>query len=224
MARVLGSLVGQSEARTSGALRLAEAMAPCVLQVDEIEKALAGAGAGHLDSGVTSRVVGTLLTWLQERGLGRDGVPAPVFVVATANRVEALPPELFRPGRFDQVFFLDLPDPAERRTVLEIHLRARRQTVAEGALERLASQTEGYSAAELEQLVKIACLAAFQDGGRGVTVEDLEAARPTVTPLAESRGEELGALRHWARTRAQRANGTPGESGTAVPARRRLHE
>ena len=223
MARVLGSLVGQSEARTSGTLRLAEAMAPCVLHVDEMEKALAGAGAGHLDSGVTSRVVGALLTWLQERGLGRGGVPAPVFVVATANRVEALPPELFRPGRFDQVFFLDLPDPAERRTVLEIHLRARRQTVAEGALEQLASQTEGYSAAELEQVVKIACLTAFQDGGRRVTVEDLEAARPTVTPLAESRGEELGALRHWARTRAQRANGTPGEPAVAVPARRRLH-
>ena len=135
MARVLGSLVGQSEARTQSALRLAEAMAPCVLHVDEIEKTLAGAGAGHLDSGVSSRVVGSLLTWLQERGLGRDGTPAPVFVVATANRVEALPPELFRPGRFDQVFFLDLPEPAERAAVLEIHLRARRQTVPGDAIE-----------------------------------------------------------------------------------------
>jgi ATP-dependent 26S proteasome regulatory subunit len=223
MARVLGSLVGQSEARTQGALRLAEAMAPCVLHVDEIEKALAGAGAGHLDSGVTSRVVGTLLTWLQERGLGREGVPAPVFVVATANRVESLPPELFRPGRFDQVFFLDLPDPAERRAVLDIHLRARRQAVAEDATGPLATRTEGYSAAELEQVVKIACLTAFQDGGRRVTVEDLESARPTVTPLAESRGEELGALRSWARTRAQRANGSPGEPAVALAARRRLH-
>jgi ATP-dependent 26S proteasome regulatory subunit len=223
MARVLGSLVGQSEARTQGALRLAEAMAPCVLHVDEIEKALAGAGAGHLDSGVTSRVVGTLLTWLQERGLGRDGVPAPVFVVATANRVESLPPELFRPGRFDQVFFLDLPDPAERQTVLAIHLRARRQSVAEDALGRLAAQAEGYSAAELEQVVKIACLTAFQDGGRRVTAEDLESARPTVTPLAESRGEELGALRSWARTRAQRANGSLAEPAVAVAGRRRLH-
>ena len=116
-----------------------------------------------------------------------------------------------------------LPDPAERRTVLEIHLRARRQTVAGGALEGLTAQTEGYSAAELEQVVKIACLTAFQDGGRRVTVEDLESARPTVTPLAESRGEELGALRNWARTRAQRANGTLGEPAGAVPGRRRLH-
>jgi SpoVK/Ycf46/Vps4 family AAA+-type ATPase len=194
-----------------------------VLHVDEIEKALAGAGAGHLDSGVTSRVVGTLLTWLQERGLGRDGVPAPVFVVATANRVESLPPELFRPGRFDQVFFLDLPDPAERRVVLEIHLRARRQGVAEEALGRLATQTEGYSAAELEQVVKIACLTAFQDGGCRVTAEDLESARPSVTPLAESRGEELGALRTWARTRAQRANGSLAEPAVVVAGRRRLH-
>ena len=113
-------------------------------------------------------------------------MPAPVFVVATANRVESLPPELFRPGRFDQVFFLDLPDPAERRAVLEIHLRARRQTVADDALDRLAGQTEGYSAAELEQVVKTACLTAFQEGGRRVTAGDLEAARPGVTPLAES--------------------------------------
>ena len=172
---------------------------------------------------MTSRVVGTLLTWLQERGLGRDGVPAPVFVVATANRVESLPPELFRPGRFDQVFFLDLPDPAERQTVLEIHLRARRQGVAEDAPGRLATQTEGYSAAELEQVVKIACLTAFQDGGRRITVEDLESARPTITPLAESRGEELGALRTWARTRAQRANGSLAEPAIALAGRRRLH-
>jgi SpoVK/Ycf46/Vps4 family AAA+-type ATPase len=168
-------------------------------------------------------VVGTLLTWLQERGLGRDGVPAPVFVVATANRVEALPPELFRPGRFDQVFFLDLPDPTERRAVLAIHLRARRQTVADEMLDRLTSQTEGYSAAELEQVVKTACLTAFQDGGRRVTAEDLEAARPSVTPLAESRGEELGALRTWARTRAQRANG-PAASPETGTGRRRLSE
>ena len=172
---------------------------------------------------MTSRVVGTLLTWLQERGLGRDGVPAPVFVVATANRVESLPPELFRPGRFDQVFFLDLPDPAERRVVLEIHLHARRQVIAGDALDRLASQTEGYSAAELEQVVKIACLTAFQDSGRRVTVEDLETARPTVTPLAESRGEELGALRTWARTRAQRANGRLAEPAVVLAGRRRLH-
>ena len=220
MARVLGSLVGQSEARSQGALRLAEAMAPCVLHVDEIEKTLAGAGAGHLDSGVTSRVVGSLLTWLQERGAGRDGAPAPVFVVATANRVEALPPELFRPGRFDQVFFLDLPDPAERAAILEIHLRARRQTIPAPAIEPVAARTDGYSAAELEQVVKAACLRAFQEGGRRLQPGDLDAARATVTPLAESRAEEIGAIRAWARTRAQRAN------GPAAPAdgRRRLSE
>jgi MoxR-like ATPase len=223
MARVLGSLVGQSEARTQSALRLAQAMAPCVLHIDEIEKTLAGAGAGHLDSGVSSRVVGSLLTWLQERGLARDGVPAPVFVVATANRVEALPPELFRPGRFDQVFFLDLPDPAERAAILEIHLRARRQTIPAPAIETVASRTDGYSAAELEQVVKAACLRAFQEGGRRLEPGDLDAARATVTPLAESRAEEIGAIRAWARTRAQRANG-PAASADAGGGRRRLSE
>ena len=223
MARILGSLVGQSEARTQSALRLAEAMAPCVLHVDEIEKTLAGAGAGHLDSGVSSRVVGSLLTWLQERGLGRDGTPAPVFVVATANRVEALPPELFRPGRFDQVFFLDLPEPTERAAVLEIHLRARRQAVPRDAIEGLAARTEGYSAAELEQVVKAACLRAFQDGGRRLHPADLEAARPSVTPLAESRAEEIAVIRGWARTRAQRANG-PAGLADGHTGRRRLDE
>lgn len=223
MARVLGSLVGQSEARTQSALRLAQAMAPCVLHIDEIEKTLAGAGAGHLDSGVSSRVVGSLLTWLQERGLGSDGAPAPVFVVATANRVEALPPELFRPGRFDQVFFLDLPDPAERAAILEIHLRARRQSLPTEAIETVAARTEGYSAAELEQVVKAACLRAFQEAGRHMQAAYLDAARATVTPLAESRAEEIGAIRTWARTRAQRANGpvAPAEAGAS---RRRLSE
>ena len=223
MARILGSLVGQSEARTQSALRLAEAMAPCVLHVDEIEKTLAGVGAGQLDSGVSSRVVGSLLTWLQERGLGRDGSPAPVFVVATANRVEALPPELFRPGRFDQVFFLDLPEPAERAAVLEIHLRARRQTIPAPAIEPVATRTEGYSAAELEQVVKAACLRAFQEGGRRVQPADLEAARASVTPLAESRAEEIAVIRGWARTRAQRANG-PGLLADGHTGRRRLDE
>lgn len=219
MARVLGSLVGQSEAQTSQALRLAAAMAPCVLHVDEIEKALAGAGAGHLDSGVTSRVVGQLLTWLQERGLGPDGTPAPVFVVATANRVEALPPELFRPGRFDQVFFLDLPETAERAQVLQIHLAKRRQRVSDAELTRLAEATARFSPAELEQLVKTACLAAFRDGGRAVTAQDLLRARETLTPLAESRAEEIHALREWARARAQLAN-----SPTTTPTGRRALE
>jgi SpoVK/Ycf46/Vps4 family AAA+-type ATPase len=208
MARVLGSLVGQSEARTQGALRLAEAMAPCVLHVDEIEKTLAGAGAGHLDSGVTSRVVGSLLTWLQERGLGPDGAPAPVFVVATANRVEQLPPELFRPGRFDQVFFLDLPEPSERAAVIEIHLRGRKQSLP----------------AELEQVVKAACLRAFQDGRRRVAPADLEAGRVSVTPLTESRAEEIAAIRAWARTRAQRANGPGAAADAGGVSRRRLGE
>lgn len=206
MSRVLGSLVGQSEAQTQQALRLAEAMAPAVLHVDEIEKALAGAGEGHLDSGVTSRVVGSLLTWLQERGLGPDGAPAPVFVVATANRVEALPPELFRPGRFDQVFFLDLPEAAERHAVFQIHLAKRRQALPAAKLGALVEATERFSPAECEQLVKTACLAAFRDGGRRVTPEDCLAARRALTPLAESRAEEIGALREWAQSRAQRAN------------------
>jgi SpoVK/Ycf46/Vps4 family AAA+-type ATPase len=146
-----------------------------------------------------------------------------VFVVATANRVEALPPELFRPGRFDQVFFLDLPEPTERAAVLEIHCRARRQAVPRDAIEGLAARTEGYSAAELEQVVKAACLRAFQDGGRRLHPVDLETARTSVTPLAESRAEEIAVIRGWARTRAQRANG-PAGLADGHTGRRRLDE
>jgi len=201
LGRVFGSLVGESEANLRSALRTLEAMAPVVCWIDELEKGAAGLSAsGVLDSGVTARVVGTLLTWMQDRDPDR-----PVFIAATANRVETLPPELLRRGRLDEVFFVDLPDEVERQAILAIHIRKRRRDPHAYDLHSLASATDGFSGAELEQVVADALYLAF-DRGRDLTDEDLlEAARATV-PLSRLRGEEIARLRQWAADRARPAS------------------
>ncbi len=201
MGRVFGSLVGESEANLRTALRVAEAMAPCVLWVDEIEKGTAGVSAsGMLDSGVTARVVGSLLTWLQERDPAR-----PVFVAATANRIDATPPELLRKGRFDEIFFVDLPDEQERVEILRIHLRKRGRDPSRFDLEEVARASEGFSGAELEQAVADGLYAAFDEGRDLETPDLLEAVRSTV-PLSRTRSEEIRRLREWATQHARPAS------------------
>src|SRR2546425_11109475 len=189
MSRILGSLVGQSENRMRDALRLAEAMAPCVLHCDEIEKALAGSATNT--SGVSTRIVGQLLTCLQERGVGPDGLPSPVYVIATANNPDSLPAPLLRPGRFDGRWFVDLPQSFERRVVAQIHLAKRRQSLVEGDLDELVEQTGDSSPAEIEQVIKTGCAAAFRER-RGLVAKDLFDAVKRVTPLSKSRREGLG--------------------------------
>jgi AAA+ superfamily predicted ATPase len=176
------------------ALRVAEAMAPTVLWIDEIEKGLGGATAGAADT----RVFGSFLTWMQEK---RDAV----FVAATANDIEGLPPELARRGRFDDIFFVDLPALKEREEILAIHLRARGRDPAAFPVEKLARAAEQFSGAELEQVVVAALYRAF---GRGAELSpvDLERAAAEVVPLATTYEERLQALREWARTRARRAS------------------
>ena len=176
------------------ALRVAEAMAPTVLWIDEIEKGLGGAAAGASDT----RVFGSFLTWMQEK---RD----PVFVAATANDIEGLPPELARRGRFDDIFFVDLPAAKEREEILAIHLRARGRDPAGFPVDKLARETEQFSGAELEQVVVAALFRAFARGSE-VTAADLERAGAEVVPLATTYEERLQALREWARTRARRAS------------------
>jgi SpoVK/Ycf46/Vps4 family AAA+-type ATPase len=202
---LLGSLVGQSESQVRQAIQLASAMAPCVLHIDEIEKALAGADGAH-DSGVMAHIVGLLLTWLQERTLGRDTAQAPVFVVATANRIDRLPPELYRPGRFDRTWFLDLGGPAERAQVLRIHLAKRRQRLPDDALEELSADphTADFSPAELELAVQTACRRAFLEQ-RPVDPADLLAAIGGITPYARSHEALLGELRSFAKRWAESA-------------------
>ncbi|MEU3457269.1 AAA family ATPase [Micromonospora sp. NPDC006766] len=194
---LFGSLVGESEERVRRALDLAETVAPCVLWIDELEKSLANGGN---DGGTSQRVFGTILTWMQEK-------TKPVFVVATANDVSALPPEMLRRGRFDEIFFLDLPTEAERREIIAVHLRKRGREPRAFDVPLLARVSDGYVGAELEQAVIDAMYRAFSEGGRDITTDDIAAAIRRMVPLSRSQRETIGNLRAWLRDgRAQSAS------------------
>ncbi len=193
---LFGSLVGESEERTRRTLRQAETVAPCVLWVDEIEKAFS---FGGLDGGTSQRVFGTLLSWMQEKS-------APVFVVATANNIASLPPELLRKGRFDEIFFLDLPTLEERTEILQVHLRKRQRFPQDFDVERLAEASEGYTGAELEQAIIDAMFVGF-NAGREFNTADILAAIGRQVPISISSREIIEALRDWLREgRAQSAS------------------
>ncbi len=193
---LFGSLVGESEERTRRALKLAETVAPCIVWIDEIEKALAHGG---LDSGTSTRVFGTVLTWMQEK-------TAPCFVVATANDITSLPPELLRKGRFDEIFFLDLPTADERKEIFAVHLRKRRRLAQDYDLQALALQSEGYVGAEIEQAIIDAMYIGF-NLNREFTTADIQASLERQVPLSVSQREKIEALRDWLREgRAQSAS------------------
>jgi len=200
--RVFGSLVGASEANMRLAIRTAEALAPCILWIDELEKGFAGVqSSGMSDSGTTARVFATFLTWLQEKR-------KPVFVVATANDVSQLPPELLRKGRFDEVFFIDLPTQGEREQIFTIHLRKRKRDPNQFDLAKLAKASEGFSGAEIEQVVVGALFNAY-DAKRDLTMDDLLAEIKSVVPLSVMMREEIDELRTWARMRTRPASSPP---------------
>ena len=185
---------GESEKNLRRAIHLAEAMAPVVLWIDELEKAFASVGDGGNDGGVSHRLFGTFLTWLSDK-------KETVFVVATANDVSRLPPELVRKGRFDEIFFVDLPGPEARRAVLELHLKRRGHDPASIDLDPLVEASEGFSGAELEQAVVAALYTAFH------TKKPLDA--PTIVdemkntiPLSRTMHEKIASLRAWAKDRA----------------------
>lgn len=193
MGAVYGSLVGQSEARIRQALESAVASSPCVLWVDEIEK---GVGQNGLDGGTSSRVVGTLLTWLQEN-------KEPVFVYATANDVSRLPPELLRAGRFDGVYYAGLPDEVDRRDILGIHLAKRKRTLTPDEIENISFNTEGYSGAELEQSITDALFVCFAEEARDLTRQDVLNAAKKIVPVSKTSAEVLRNLETWAAARAR---------------------
>jgi SpoVK/Ycf46/Vps4 family AAA+-type ATPase len=197
---IYGSFVGESEARMRRALRTVEAMAPVVLWVDEIEKGFAASQRSG-DGGTSMRVLGSFLRWLQER-------PDGVFLVATCNDIGALPPELLRRGRFDEAFFVDLPDADERAEILALQLRERDRDATAFDLDELAARTEGFSGAELEGVVVAALYRAFADGAE-LTTGRIEAEALATTPLARSRADEIAAMRAWADGRAVFAGATP---------------
>ena len=185
--RLYDKYVGESERNLRRALAVASSLAPAVLWIDEIEKAIASGSGDSTDGGTSQRILGTLLTWMSERN---DGV----FIVATANDISGLPPELLRKGRFDELFFVDLPTPDERSAILAIHLRLRRQDPAGVDLPAVVSATDGFSGAELEQVVVGALLGSLQRRVPADTAAYVAEARSTV-PLSRSRAEDIARLR-----------------------------
>jgi SpoVK/Ycf46/Vps4 family AAA+-type ATPase len=208
--KIFGSLVGQSEENVRRAIQVAESVAPCVLWADELEKGFAGVqGSGFGDSGTTARVFATFITWMQEK-------TSPVFLVATANDVSQLPPELLRKGRFDEIFFIDLPDHAERVDIFSIHLRKRKRDPSKFELNGLADATRGFSGAEIEQAVLGALFAAF-DQNRDITQDDILAEVKSVVPLSVMMREDIEALRTWARLRTRPASKNDDEPSAKAP-------
>ena len=200
MGRMFGSLVGSSEENVRRAIAVAESVAPAILWVDEIDKAFAGAqGSAVSDGGTTARVFGTFLTWLSEK-------TAPVFVVATANDISQLPPELLRKGRLDEIFFVDLPVEAERKEIFGIHLIKRGRDPRSFEIEALAACSANFSGAEIEQAVISALYDAFYARGELQTAHILDSLRQSV-PLARTMDEQIGRLRSWAGGRARHASG-----------------
>ena len=197
---IFGSYIGESEENMRRALKIAEALAPSILWIDEIEKGFAGSsGSGNADSGVTRRIFGTFITWMQEK-------KSPVFIIATANSVEELPAELLRKGRFDEIFFVDLPSYSERKEIFKIHLRIRNRIPENFDLELLAKETEGFSGAEIEQAVISGLYDAYYDNKRELTTEDVLKAIKETVPLSITMKEQINYLRQWAQNRARPAS------------------
>jgi len=174
-------------------------VAPAILWVDEIDKAFAGSqGSGSMDGGTTARVFGTFLTWLSEK-------TAPVFVVATANDISQLPPELLRKGRLDEIFFVDLPAPSERKEIFKIHINKRKRDAEKFDLDSLANASAEFSGAEIEEAVNSALYDAFY-AKQELTTENIQTALMQTVPLAKTMDEQINRLRTWAEGRARNAS------------------
>ena len=214
--RIFSGLVGSSEENIRTAIRTAEAIAPSILWIDEIEKGFSGTGS-HGDSGTSTRVFATFLTWMQEK-------TKPVFVIATANNIQALPPELLRKGRFDEIFFVDLPTRNERIDIFRLHVRKRlKDKKAIGSFElddvglgRLADLTEGFVGAEIEYAVIAALFEAFSED-RGIVFADFEKAIRNTVPLSVTQAEQIRAIRDWANLRAVAATRQEDRADYAPP-------
>lgn len=198
LGKVFGGIVGQSESNMRRALDIATTISPCVLWIDEIEKGLSGLGSSdRTDGGTTSRVFGSLLTWMQEK-------TEPVFVVATANNIENLPPELLRKGRFDEIFFVDLPSFSERKEIFKIHINGKRRDASKFNLDLLAEKSNGLTGSEIYSVVADALFESFSNQ-RELITEDIIKERTKLTPLSTVMAEKIASLRSWAKNRARLA-------------------
>jgi hypothetical protein len=195
-AAIFDKYIGETEKRIQKVFKVAEGLAPCVLWIDELEKVFAGSGpdSASVDAGVSSRILAAFLSWMQDR-------KAPVFVAATCNNVTVLPPELIRKGRFDELFFVDLPNLAERKQILGIQLTRRKRNPDEFDLQSIASAARGFSGAEIGAAVQAALYDAFAVK-QPLTSQNLLTAIAQTVPLSTTRAEEIQELRAWAQTRA----------------------
>jgi len=199
MGRMFGSFIGSSEENVRRAIAVAESVAPAILWVDEIDKAFAGSqSSGATDGGTTARVFGTFLTWLSEKS-------APVFVVATANDVSQLPPELLRKGRLDEIFYVDLPSEEERGEIFRIHLAKRGRDPEKFDQPALVARSGDFSGAEIEEAINSALYDAFYSR-QEITTEHVLTALAQTVPLAKTMDEKISHLRHWAEGRARHAS------------------
>lgn len=197
--KVFSSLVGSSEENVRRAIATAESIAPSILWLDEMEKGFSGlSSSGQTDGGTTARVFGTFLTWLQEK-------KTPVFVVATCNNVKELPPELLRKGRFDEIFFVDLPSKEERKDIIKIHLEKRHRNPSDFNLDKIADNTKEFAGAELEEIVVSGLYDAF-DEGIELQQKHLDVAISTMVPLSKTMADQIKDLREWAKIRARKAS------------------
>ncbi|OQY29951.1 MAG: hypothetical protein B6244_01445 [Candidatus Cloacimonetes bacterium 4572_55] len=200
--RVFTGIVGSSEGNMRKAINLAETLSPCLLWIDEIEKGFSGISSSNFsDAGTAARVYGHFITWMQEK-------KAPVFIIATANMVDMLPPELLRKGRFDEIFFVDLPNQYEREEIFRIHLKLRHRILKESEISHLASSSEQFSGAEIEQAIISALYDAFEENSRKLTAQDIERTLIKSVPLAQMMAEQVAELRSWARQRTRSASST----------------
>ena len=216
LGKVFGSLVGQSEENMRRALKMAEAVAPCVLWMDEIEKGLSGSRGSSGDSGTSTRVFGTLLTWMEEN-------QKQVFTIATANDIDGLPPELLRKGRFDEIFFIDLPGPQERANILAIHLSRHQRDYREFDLAAHVAASEGYSGAELEQAVVSGLYQAFGESENTKLADrHLAAAIAQTVPLSRSMAPRIAEMRrrateNWRKASSDQENKPVQDAALAEP-------
>lgn len=206
IAKIMSRYVGDSERNIDKALNLVKSCAPCVLYVDEVEKALAGYNGSQAggDSGALARVMGAMLEFMADN---KDGV----FTIMTSNDVTKLPPELTRAGRLDAIWYFSLPTQEERKAIFEVHLNKVNKTVSEEALEEISNLTQDYTGAEIEQIVKASLKRAFynkvnNNGSGEITLEDLKESKNLVVPISRSSQEKINALESWAQGRALYAN------------------
>jgi len=197
--KVFSGLVGSSEENMRKAISTAEAVAPAVLWLDELEKGFSGTrSSGSTDGGTSARVFGSFITWLQEK-------TSPVFVIATANDVSQLPPELLRKGRFDEIFFVDLPHPGEREKIVDIHIRKRGRPVEEFDIPQIVAATQGFSGSEIEQAIISAMFDAFEKQ-RDIDTEAIVNSCAEIIPLSYQMKERIDHMRDWAKSRARKAS------------------